>query len=217
MRAIFATLGTLVCTLSLLGIVGTAYAQEPGQTPEQVPAQESAQTPTKTPQTEKPAPKLQGVPPAEPVVREVTPQPLYRSFWLETGLGYKPGEGGLEARPRVGVRGIQPLTDTVALYAALGVDTNLSFAVGNDLAFVLDVGGWYSFLPGADDLFGFRSYAGTGLSYVSGSFGLALSAALSYELSTQTAVVAVYTHRPLFFPELTQAFDLSFGVSFTLR
>ena len=143
-------------------------------------------------------------------------KPLYRTLWLETGLSYKPGLTGLEARPRVGLRGLQPLTDTVALYAALGADTNLAFAVGTDLAFVLDVGGWYSFLPGADDLFGFRSYAGTGLSYVSGSFGLALSAALSYELSTQTGLVVVYTHRPLFFPELTQAFDLSLGVSFTL-
>ena len=186
---------TLLATLfafSLLGgSVGTAQAQKSAQTPQSV---------------KQPIQASQNTAPAEPTV--VEPEPLYRTLWLEAGLGYRlgPDEDGLLLYPRVGLRGIQPLTDTAALYAAVAYDGNVT----------VDVGGWYSFLPGAEDLFGFRSYAGTGLSYVAGSFGIALSAALSYELSTQTALVIVYTHRPLFFPELTQAFDLSLGVSFTL-
>ena len=131
-----------------------------------------------------------------------TPPP---SVWLESGLAYRPGNDALTPHLRVGLRGLQPLTDTVGLYGAFAVDGDLT----------LDLGGWYSFLPGADDVFGFRSYAGTGLSYVAGSFGIALSAALSYELSTQTSLVVVYTHRPLFFPEISQAFDVSLGVAFT--
>lgn len=132
-------------------------------------------------------------------------QTLPPSVWLESGLAYRPGEDGLTPRVRVGLRGLQPLTDTLGLYGAFAVDGDL----------MLDLGAWYSFLPGADDVFGFRSYAGTGLSYVAGSFGVALSAALSYELSIQTSLVVVYTHRPLFFPEVSQAFDVSLGVAFT--
>ena len=125
--------------------------------------------------------------------------------WLESGLGYRPGiEEDLVPHLRIGFRGIQPLTDTAAIYAAFAVDGDLT----------LDMGGWFSFLPGPDDVFGFRSYAGTGLSFVAGSFGIALSAALSYELSADTALILVYTHRPLFFPERGQAFDVSLGVSF---
>ncbi len=124
------------------------------------------------------------------------------SLWFESGLAYRAGEDGLTPHLRVGVRGVQPLTDTAAIYAAFALDGDL----------LLDVGGWYSFLPGADDLFGFRSYAGTGLTYVAGSFGVALSAAVSYEVSAQTALIVVYTHRPLLLPALGQAFDVSFGV-----
>lgn len=127
------------------------------------------------------------------------------SVWLESGLAYRPGDDALTPHLRIGLRGLQPLTDTASLYGAFAVDGDLT----------LDLGGWYSFLPGADDVFGFRSYAGTGLSYVAGSFGVALSAALSFELSTQTSLVVVYTHRPLFFPEISQAFDVSLGVAFS--
>lgn len=127
------------------------------------------------------------------------------SLWFESGVAYRSGEDGLTPRLRFGVRGVQPLSDTTAVYAAFAVDGQL----------LLDIGGWYSFLPGADDLFGFRSYAGTGLTYTAGSFGAALSAAVSYELSTETALIAVYTHRPLFLPELGQAFDVSVGVRVT--
>jgi len=127
------------------------------------------------------------------------------SLWFESGLSYRAGETELTPHLRFGVRGVQPLGDTTALYAAFAVDGDL----------LLDLGGWYSFLPGADDLFGFRSYAGTGLTYAAGGFGVALSAAVSYELSPETAVLAVYTHRPLFLPESGQAFDVSLGVRVT--
>lgn len=129
------------------------------------------------------------------------------SLWFESGVSYRrpQGETELTPHPRFGVRGVQPLGDTTALYAAFAVDGDL----------LLDLGGWYSFLPDSDDLFGFRSYAGTGLTYAAGGFGVALSAAVSYELSPETAVLAVYTHRPLFLPELGQAFDVSFGVRIT--
>ena len=136
----------------------------------------------------------------EPPVASTLP-----SLWFESGLAYRLGETGLTPHPRLGVRGVQPLGDTTAVYAAFAVDGDL----------LLDLGGWYSFLPGADDLFGFRSYAGTGLSYVAGSLGVALSGAVSFELSPQTAVLVVYTHRPLFTPRLGQAFDVSVGVRIT--
>ena len=129
------------------------------------------------------------------------------SLWFESGLAYRAGadDAGLIPHLRVGIRGVQPLGDTTAVYAAFAVDGDL----------LLDLGGWYSFLPGADDLFGFRSYAGTGLSYAAGSLGVAFSGAVSYELSPQTAVLVVYTHRPLFTPGLGQAFDVSIGIHIT--
>ena len=165
-----------------------------------VPAQAQATTPNTTSNK---APK----PRAQPQTKAIGPTEDSRAplLWLESGLGYRPStEEALVPHLRIGFRGIQPLTDTAAIYAAFAVDGNLT----------LDMGGWFSFLPGEGDVFGFRSYAGTGLSFVAGSFGLALSAALSYELSADTSLLLVYTHRPLFFPERDQAFDVSLGVSF---
>lgn len=107
---------------------------------------------------------------------------------------------------RFGVRGVQPLSETTGIYAAFGLRNNVT----------LDLGGWFSFLPGPDDLFGFRSFAGAGLSYAEGSLGLAFSAAVTYEVSSSAALALVYTHRPLFVPELGQAFDVSLGVRFDL-
>ncbi len=159
-----------------------------------VPAQ--AQVTTKMTQTQPPQ-----------TAKDIGPTEDNRAptLWLESGLGYRPGtEEALVPHLRIGFRGIQPLTDTAAVYAAFAVDGDLT----------LDMGGWFSFLPGEGDVFGFRSYAGTGLSFVAGSFGIALSAALSYELSADTSLILVYTHRPLFFPERGQSFDVSLGVSF---
>lgn len=124
------------------------------------------------------------------------------SVWLEAGLAYHRGETDLEPGVRFGVRGVQPLSETTGIYAAFGLRGGLT----------LDVGGWFNFLPGPQDLFGFRSFAGAGLAYAEGSFGLALSAAVAYEVSPSAALTLVYTHRPLFLPELGQAFDVSLGV-----
>ena len=176
-----------VCLLSL----ATSFIVSFMWTSARAQVQTSGQTPV-----QKTEPK-QVAPAAKPVQAP--------SLWFESGLGYRPSDEGLLPHLRIGFRGIQPLTDTAAIYAAFAVDGNLT----------LDMGGWYSFLPGPDDVFGFRSYAGTGLSFVAGSFGIALSAALSYELSPETSLILVYTHRPLLFPKLAQAFDVSLGVSFT--
>ena len=146
-----------------------------------------------------------------PAADAATLPPLLPSLWFETGVAYRSAatdtgaDTGVTPRLRVGVRGVQPLGETTALYAAFALDGDL----------LLDLGGWYSFLSGADDLFGVRSYAGTGLSYAAGSFGLSLSAALSYELSPRTSLLLVYTYRPLLLPELGQAFDVSVGVRVT--
>lgn len=149
-------------------------------------------------------PRVQAQPGPRPETQTESTLP---SLWFESGVAYRRPEGEAELTPRLrfGVRGVQPLDDSTALYAAFAVDGQL----------LLDLGGWYSFLPDADDLFGFRSYAGTGLTYAAGKFGIALSAAVSYELSTETSLLLVYTHRPLLVPELGQAFDVSVGVRVT--
>lgn len=153
-------------------------------------------------QAQQPQAETQPEPSPETQIESAAP-----SLWFESGVAYRRPEGETELTPRLrfGVRGVQPLDDTTALYAAFAVDGQL----------LLDLGGWYSFLPGADDVFGFRSYAGTGLTYAAGKFGVALSAAVSYELSTETSLLLVYTHRPLLLPELGQAFDVSVGVRVT--
>ena len=186
MRATLLATVCAICTISFIGVFMATPALAQTQPIEQTPAQ---------------------LPSAQENARSLTPEPgqMPPMLWFESGLGYRPSDEGLLPHLRIGFRGIQPLTDTAAIYAVFAFDGDLT----------LDMGGWYSFLPGADDLFGFRSYAGTGLSYVAGSFGVALSAALSYELSPETSLILVYTHRPLFFPELSQAFDVSLGVSFT--
>lgn len=130
------------------------------------------------------------------------------SFWIESGLAYRNPGDTLTPYLRVGLRALKPLNETVAVYSALSTDGGLGVT--------LDAGAWYSFLPNADDLFGVRAYAGAGLSTVAGSFGLVLSAAVSYDLSPQTALVLVYTHRPLVLPEWGQTFDVSVGVSYAL-
>lgn len=149
----------------------------------------------------------QGTPAAADTPAErVTPLPPPPSVWLEAGLGYRPTETGLAPAPRFGVRGVQPLSETTGFYGAFSLPD----------APTLDLGGWFSFLPGPEDLFGFRSFAGAGLTYAAGSFGFALSAAVAYEVAPGTALTFVYTHRPLLLPALGQSFDLSLGVRFDL-
>ena len=138
--------------------------------------------------------------------------PKAQAIWLETGLAYNEQPNLDTNEPytsylRVGVRGLIPINKTVSYYIAPQWFGGLG----------LDTGAWFTFPVTLDDLEGFRSYAGTGLSYTRGKLGLALSAALSYELNRNTDVVAVYTHRPLFTNGLTQAFDISLGFAYTFR
>lgn len=131
-----------------------------------------------------------------------------QSLWLETGLAYR------ETTPqtftsglKVGLRGVIDLNDTVGLYLAPYYLAGLG----------LDGGVWLSFPVGLNDVAGFTSYLGAGLSLVHGDFGLALSGAVGYELSRNTELVLIYTHRPIFLPDLSQTFDVSLGLKFEFQ
>ena len=131
-----------------------------------------------------------------------------QSVWLETGFAYRDtATQSLSPGFKFGLRGVFDLTDTVGLYVA-------PYYLGG---FGVDGGVWFSFPVGLNDVEGLTSYLGTGLTVVNGNFGLALSGALGYELSQTTEIVLVYTHRPLFLPRLSQAFDVSLGLKIDLR
>jgi hypothetical protein len=131
-----------------------------------------------------------------------------QSLTIETGLGYV-GQGNNQYLDyfKVGAKGLFPVSEGVELYVA-------PYWMGG---FGIDAGASFRLPLTIQDLEGFRSYVGTGLSIIQGRFGFALSAAVSYDLSDRTAVVLSYTHRPLLSPTLSQAFDVSFGVSIDLQ
>ncbi len=135
-----------------------------------------------------------------------------QSVWLEGGLGYDENKetNTYDLSFKGGVRGTYPLTGAPlsrsGLYAA---------AAWRD-GILLDAGGWFTFLPEESELYGLEAHLGAGLTYAVDSFGVALSAGLSYDLTQGLALSFVYTHRPLFLPELKQAFDLSAGVKINL-
>ncbi len=137
---------------------------------------------------------------------------LAQSVWLEGGLGYDENRvtNTYDLSVKGGLRGTYPLTDaplsSSGLYAAA--------AWGGGV--LLDAGGWFTFLPEENALYGFEAHLGAGLTYAVDSFGVALSAGLSYDLTQGIALSFVYTHRPLLLPELKQAFDLSAGVRLDL-
>lgn len=131
-----------------------------------------------------------------------------QSLWLETGLAYRETEPQSYASGfKVGLRGVFDLNDTVGLYVAP------YYLAG----FGVDGGAWFTFPVGLNDVIGFTSYLGAGLTLVNGDFGLALSGALGYELSQSTELVLVYTHRPILLPRLSQTFDVSLGLKIDLR
>ena len=139
-----------------------------------------------------------------------------QSLWLESGLGYVETEAAVEGATsyqpnfKLGLRLLLPVSENNSLYVAphylagLGVDTGL----------------WINFDSTLEDIDGLESYAGFGATLSRAkdavSLGLALSAGLSYELTQDTALTFVYTHRPLLVPEFAQSFDLSFGLAFDL-
>jgi hypothetical protein len=142
------------------------------------------------------------------ILLSFVPATFAQSIWLETGLSYQGTETGTyDASPKFGIRGTFPLGDTAGLFVAAGIRGGL----------VLDAGGWFTFPAGVQDPTGFQSYAGAGLSYTAGRFGLAVSAALSYELEQDLELFIMYTHRPLLLPRISQAFDISAGVKLTLQ
>ena len=133
-------------------------------------------------------------------------------MWFEGGLGYDEDKetNTYDLAFKGGVRGTYPLREELlsssGLYAA---------AAWRD-GVLLDAGGWFTFLPEENELYGFEAHLGAGLTYAVDSFGVALSAGLSYDLTQGVALSLVYTHRPLLLPELKQAFDLSAGVRIDL-
>ena len=72
-----------------------------------------------------------------------------------------------------------PVSDSVNLYVA-------PYWMGG---FNVDAGAWFRLPITIEDLEGFRSYVGTGLSVTQARFGFALRVAVSYDLSDQTALM----------------------------
>ena len=137
-----------------------------------------------------------------------------QSVWLEGGLGYDENKetpvAPYDLSFKGGLRGTYPLIDAPlsrsGLYAAAAWRNGI----------LVDAGGWFTFLPEEDALYGFEAHLGAGLTYAVDSFGVALSAGLSYDITQGIALSFIYTHRPLVLPELSQAFDLSAGVKIDL-
>ncbi len=136
-----------------------------------------------------------------------------QSLWLETGLGYieqLPDEGRAQqiydSGFKIGARVVFPVSERAGIYLSPYLLRG----------FNVDAGAWFTLPLNIQDVEGFTSYVGTGLSITSGRFGFALSAALSYDLSDDVALALVYTHRPLLTPRLSQTFDISVGVRFDL-
>lgn len=135
-----------------------------------------------------------------------------QSLWLGGGLGYDENrETNLyDLSFKGGVRGTYPLREeplsSSGLYAAAAWRSGV----------LVDAGAWFTFLPEENALYGLEAHLGGGLTYASGSVGVALSAGFSYDLTQGVALSFIYTHRPLLLPELKQAFDLSAGIRLDL-
>ncbi len=141
-----------------------------------------------------------------------------QSLWVETGLGWLeqlPAEGRAQqvydSGFKVGLRGVFPVSEKVGVYLAPHWQKGIN----------VDAGAWFTLPLTIQDVEGFTSYVGTGLTITGLTtsdirFGFALSAALSYDLSDAVALALVYTHRPLVTPRLSQAFDISVGLRFDL-
>lgn len=140
-----------------------------------------------------------------------------QSLWIETGLGYleklegaqeQKGKQNYDSGFKFGARVVFPVSDRAGIYVAPFVQGGFNFNI--------DAGAWFTLPLNIQDVEGFTSYLGTGLTVTDGRFGLALSGALSYNLSNDVALALIYTHRPLLTPRLSQAFDISVGLKFEL-
>ena len=137
-----------------------------------------------------------------------------QSLWLEGGLAYDeiPSEATAEFASgfEIGLRAIAPLTRRVGIYARPFWFGGAGEAAGLGV----DGGVWLSLPNDPEDLVGFSSYLGAGLTLVRAKYGFALSGALSYELSRDREVVLIYTHRPVVSPEFSQTFDIALALKF---
>jgi hypothetical protein len=154
-----------------------------------------------------------------------------QSLWIETGLGYLERLPDNNERPnqtydsgfKVGARVIFPLPSSrVGIYLAPYLQFESKADAESKTYAGMDAGAWFTLPLNIQDIEGFTSYIGTGLSVTALAtdnirFGFALSAALSYDLSNDVALALVYTHRPLLTPKLSQAFDISVGLRFDLQ
>lgn len=147
-----------------------------------------------------------------------------QSIWLEPGLAYTEnltnGEANQNFEPflTLGLKATFPVTDTLSLYVHPYWQNG----------FAADAGLWIDFAGRIQDLEGFNSFTGIGLSFLplfntdtdtgltptTAAYGLALSGGVSYDLTESIAATLTYTHRPIIVPSLSQAFDLSFGLRF---
>jgi hypothetical protein len=137
-----------------------------------------------------------------------------QSLWIEAGAGWLeqlPGNGEranqvYDSGIKFGVRAVFPVAERAGIYVAPAYSRG----------FTVDAGAWFTLPLTIEDVEGFTSYLGTGLSLTNGRFGFALSGALSYDLSNDVALALIYTHRPLLTPQLSQGFDISVGLKFDL-
>lgn len=140
-----------------------------------------------------------------------------QSLWIELGGGWLeqlPGSGEeanqtYDDRFKIGARAVFPVAEKAGIYVAP------SYSVG----FTVDAGAWFTLPLDIQDVEGFTSYIGTGLTFITAEqfrFGFVLSGALSYDLSDDVAVALIYTHRPLLTPQLAQGFDIAVGLKFNL-
>ena len=136
---------------------------------------------------------------------------LAQSVWFEVGWTYDETMGlEFESGAKIGLRGVYPLNRSLGLYLSPYVIT------GSDIAGGVDTGVWYDFRTTPQDLEGFRSYAGVGLTIIKAQFGAVISGAFSYEIARNTELAFTFSYRPLIIPDFSQAFDVSLGVRYTL-
>lgn len=143
---------------------------------------------------------------------------LAQSVWFELGWGYDE-TSALEfaSGAKIGVRGVYPLNRSLGVYLSPYVITGLGVPEEwNGLAAGVDGGVWYDFRTTPQDLEGFHSYAGVGLSVIKAQFGAVISGAFSYDVGRDLELALIFNYRPLILPDLSQAFDISLGLRYDL-
>jgi hypothetical protein len=130
-----------------------------------------------------------------------------QALWFDVGVGYRPGvTQPFDPLVKLGLRGTLPVSEYADVFLALGARGGL----------VIDAGAWFSLEPGLRDPVGWQAHLGVGASYTAGGLGAVGSAALSYELTRNLALFALYSHRLLLLPRASQGFEVSAGVRFAL-